>query len=341
MHSSSGYVSQARTPQTVGTYDDVVSIESSSEQASTRDSALEQVVQTLRTADPNGERAAKVLRDTYDQLYDGQRTGRYRWDQLFKTEKTHYGTLIEINLRREFDDVVEDGELLDFKVAGHEIDCKYSQKYGGWMLPPECFDQLLLVCTANDQDGQWSLGVVRATESHRRTSSNRDAKAGLNSNGRDAIRWLERNAPLPPNVLLQMDPKVLARIFSYQSGQRRVNELFRSAQGLRINRSAVATVAQQDDYMKRVRSNGGARSALAWEGILIAGGDYESHRKVAEMFDVAVPQPGEFVSFTVVPAAADDPRRVVLDGTDWRLAEPGEFGSNFAPTLPSTKRINE
>ncbi len=28
------------------------------------------------------------LRQTLDQLYDGVRTGRYRWDQLYKTEKT-------------------------------------------------------------------------------------------------------------------------------------------------------------------------------------------------------------------------------------------------------------
>ena len=47
-----------------------------------------------------------------DQLYDGQRTGRYRWDQLRKTEKTHCGTLVEINMQREF--LFEDGSKLDF-----------------------------------------------------------------------------------------------------------------------------------------------------------------------------------------------------------------------------------
>ena len=316
-----------------------MSIESSHKQPASPDVALEEVVEAFAEADPDGDRTSRVLRSTYDQLYDGQRTGRYRWDQLFKTEKTHYGTLIEINLRREFDGLIEDGELLDYKIAGHEIDCKYSQKQGGWMLPPECFNQLLLVCTANDQDGVWSLGVVRATESNRRSSSNRDAKAGLNSNGREAIRWLHRDSLLHPNVLLQMEAKVVAQIFSFNSGQRRVNELFRAAQMMRIGRNAVATVAQQDDYMKRVRSNGGARSALAWEGILIVGGDYESHRNVAEEFGVVVPGPGEFVSFTVVPTTLQDPNRVELDGTNWRLAIPGEVGSEFAPALPPTKRL--
>ena len=302
------------------------------------DAALGDVVATFREADPQGERTGKVLRMTYDQLYDGQRTGRFRWDQLFKTEKTHYGTLIEINLRREFDDVIDDGELLDYRVAGHEIDCKYSQTDGGWMLPPECFGQLLLVCTASDQRSEWSLGVVRASDAHRRTSSNRDSKASLNPAGRAAVDWLHRNSQLPPNVLLRIDPKVVREIFSLKSGQRRVNELFRSAQNTRIGRNAVATVAQQDDYMKRVRLNGGARSTLAWEGILIAGGDYEAHRNVAAEFGATVPGPGEFVSFTVLPTQASDPRAVALDGTHWRLAKQGEIGTDYAPSLPSTKK---
>ena len=71
-------------------------------------------------------RVATVLRDTLDQLYDGQRTGRYKWDQLHKTEKTHCGTLVEINMQREFQ--FADGKKLDYKIANTEVDCKYSQK---------------------------------------------------------------------------------------------------------------------------------------------------------------------------------------------------------------------
>src|SRR4051812_28821571 len=105
------------------------------------DAELERVSARLLALDPTGERMARVFRDTFDQLYDGQRTGRYHWDQLYKTEKTHYGTLIEINLQREFD--FNDGDLLDYKIDGIEIDCKYSFKEGGWMLPPESFEQLV------------------------------------------------------------------------------------------------------------------------------------------------------------------------------------------------------
>lgn len=84
------------------------------------DTDLDEVVESILKLDPQGIRFARVFRETFDQLYDGQRTGRYRWDQLFKTEKTHYGTLIEINLQREFE--FADGDVLDYKIAGKEVD---------------------------------------------------------------------------------------------------------------------------------------------------------------------------------------------------------------------------
>lgn len=96
---------------------------------------------------------ARVFRSTFDQLYDGQRTGRYRLDQLFKTEKTHFGTLIEINLQRELR--LQDVKILDFTIAGHEVDCKYSHT-SQWMLPIESFDQIALVTQANDTTSTWS-----------------------------------------------------------------------------------------------------------------------------------------------------------------------------------------
>ena len=162
-----------------------------------QDAAFDEVVATLRAADPDGARAAAVFRSTYDQLYDGQHTGRYKWEDLYKTEKTHYGTLIEINLRREFNGVIGDGRLLDYKVNGHDIDCKYSHQLGSWMLPPESFRQLLLVCTASDEHSTWNMGVVRARDEYRRAGANRDGKTGLNQLGRENIVWLHRAAVLP------------------------------------------------------------------------------------------------------------------------------------------------
>lgn len=206
------------------------------------------------------------------------------------------------------------------------------------MLPPECFGQLLLVCTADDANSEWSLGVVRARPEYLRPGTNRDAKSGLNVDGKLAVEKIFWGAPMLENVLLHIDPETLARVTDPRaSGQRRVNDLFRLVDRRRIGRNIVATVAQQDDYMKRVRANGGARTALAPEGYLIMGGDYQSHRNIAALLNVAVPEPGEFVSVQVALASADDPYVVELDGALWRAAE---FGDPVvtAPTLPSTTR---
>lgn len=305
------------------------------------DAPLEEVAKAILGATDVENRFAKVFRSTYDQLYDGQHTGRFAWDQLYKTEKTHFGTLLEINLRREFKEIIADGALLDFQIAGHEIDCKYSFRMGGWMLPPESFGQLLLVCNADDAKSEWAVGVVRALPEHLRTGVNRDLKSGLNELGRSNITWLYWGAALPPNVLLQVDEETRRSIFdSGLSGQGRVNQLFRSAQRRRIGRNAVATVAQQDDYMKRVRANGGARTALAAEGIVVVGGDYDSHRQVAELLGLEIPLPGEFVSARVHPAADYDPYAVILGGRRWRLATTND-PVVAAPELPSTRRVRE
>lgn len=302
----------------------------------------DEVVEAFRIADPDGTRAAAVFRTTYDQLYDGQHTGRFRWDQLFKTEKTHYGTLLEINLRREFDDVIDDtaeGRPLDYLISGHDVDCKFSQSFGGWMLPPECFGHLLLVAWADDERGVWSLGVVRASDANRRVSSNRDGKTQLTAKGREQIVWLHFEAGLPPNVLLGLNPVTLANVLAPRSGQARVTELLRQVTEKRIGRNTIATLAQQDDYMARLRDNGnGARTTLRREGYLVPGGDYEAHRSVARRLGVVVPEPGEVVSFKVVPSEPQSPWSVELEGRHWRLAREDDAIVLPAPKLPDVRK---
>lgn len=293
------------------------------------DAGVAAVVRKLRELDPDGARMAKVFRATFDQLYDGQHTGRYCVDQLFKTEKTHFGTLIEINLQRELK--FEDGDVLDFKIAGLEVDCKYSHT-GAWMLPMESFEQIVLVTQANDQKSVWSAGVVRVTVENRRTSENRDKKTGLNAHGRSQIAWLFKDAPMQPNALLQLPADVVAEIMSGRSGQARLNELFRRATNRRLSRNIIATVAQQDDYMKRVRDNGGSRGALRPEGYLILGGDYKVQRNLAEVLGAAIPEPGELVSIQVVPASSSD--GVLIGESFWRMAAEGESATAPAPVVP-------
>ncbi|MFF4771987.1 NaeI family type II restriction endonuclease [Microtetraspora fusca] len=305
----------------------------------TPDPELETVSAYLLAVDPSGARMAAAIRRTFDMLLDGQHTGRFRWEQLSKTEKTHCGTLIEINLQREFG--FADGEILDYSIAGIEVDCKYSQKLGDWMIPPEAVGRLLLGLWANDHAGRWSAGLVRAEESNLTLRSNRDSKRTLNSHGRKTIKWLFKDAALPENVLLRLADNDIDAIFRSTSGQRRVNELFRRAQGRLISRNVVATVAMQEDYMKRVRGNGGARSALRSQGIVIFG-QYQNHVQAAVALGLPAPGPGEFVSARLCRRHArhDGLLWLQLGGEEWVVAtdaDPVEEG----PILPSVDRSDQ
>jgi hypothetical protein len=303
----------------------------------TDDPELRTVANELISRDPDGVRIAGVLRRTYDMLLDGQHTGRYRWDQLYKTEKTHFGTLVEINLQREFG--FADGIAMDFAIRGIDVDCKYSQDLADWMIPPEALGNIILGLWASDVLGRWSLGLIRAHD-HLLTSSrgNRDLKRRLSAAGKVAVSWLFRDSELPENALLRIPPADVQRIFTCSGyGTKRVDMLFRLAQQRLISRTVVATVAQQEDYMKRVRGNGGSRSSLRPEGIVIIG-QYDSHRGIAQALAIPVPGPGESVSVRLArrrPHHAGLPF-VTLSGDDWVVAQ-REDPAGLAPVLPDVK----
>ncbi|MEU5108898.1 NaeI family type II restriction endonuclease [Streptomyces sp. NPDC021354] len=306
------------------------------EQPAQADPELDTVGRHLLQLDPDGKRFAGAVRRTFDMLLDGQHTGRFKWQQLHKTEKTHCGTLIEINLQREFD--FADGVGLDYEICGVDVDCKYSQDMWKWMIPPEAVGKICLVVWASDDEAIFSAGLVRMMPEFLNLGDNRDSKKTLRASHRSAVRWLFDKAPLQENVLLRLAEADVAAIFGQRTGQRRVNELFRRATRRRVSRTAVATVATQDDYMKRVRYNGGSRDQLRDEGIVILG-DYRSHVQVARRLMLPEPGPGEFVSARLAKwrHRHGDRPRVMLEGQEWVLADEDDEPER-APKLPSTNR---
>lgn len=294
------------------------------------DRELAEVAQEIKRLDPDGSRWAKVIRHTYDMLYNGQETGRYKWDQLMKTEKTHFGTLFEINAQREFE--FAGGDQTDYRIAGHQVDAKWSQKEGGWMLPPEVFEQLALVGTGDDAKSEWSLGLIRVTEDVRREGGNRDKKSSLTAEGKKSITWLWHREPLPSNILLQLPQKIVDDIFTMKSGAKKVNALFRAAEGQLVHRNAVATVSKQLDHQKRVRYNGGARSALQPEGFIILSGVWENQRLIASELGIPVPARDQYIAVRVVPAALGEQGSFIA-GELWRSARPEEVSDRDAPRI--------
>ncbi|MFB6905353.1 NaeI family type II restriction endonuclease [Streptomyces bacillaris] len=293
----------------------------------------------LMSLDPHGTRFARVLRDTIDQLLNGEVTGRYDWSTLLKTEKTHAGTLVEINLQREFD--FADGVDMDYRIEGIDVDCKYSQNFGSWMIPPEAEDHLCLLVWADDYQSRWSAGLLRIKREWLNGGTNRDMKFTVKAEHRNKITWLWKDADLPENVLLHLPEATRAKILipGKNKGQARVRELFRLVHGKPIGRGVVRTAAQQVDYMARVRegSKGRARPALRPHGIIILG-DYQSHQAVARDLGGPVPAEGEFVAHRIVRARPEHSGlpQAEIDGEFWVVAQPGD-PEEAAPQLPEAQ----
>ena len=86
-----------------------------------------------------------------------------------------------------------------------------------------------------------------------------------------------------------------------KGGTRRAAEFFRENLGRRVHRTIIhALLFDQDDYMKRLRGNGGARDLLRLEGISLLSGAYDAERVASlglatlgrdEMMAVADPPP--------------------------------------------------
>ncbi|WP_329488567.1 NaeI family type II restriction endonuclease [Kitasatospora sp. NBC_01246] len=300
----------------------------------------------LYALDPDGRRTAGVIRSTIDQLLDGRRMGRWSYKQLHKTEKTHLGTLLEINLYKDLR--LEEGEKADYLIEGIEVDCKYANALGGWEIGPELVGCLCLVITASDSEKKstWQAGLVRASEEHLRTSTNRDSKRKLNAAGVQAITWLWGGEnQLEPNQLLGMSDSVRTQIMGAPgkhgpAGQARINKLFELFQGEVVRRVTLETVGHGlDDPLKRARANGGARDYLRPKGILVLG-HQDRDPEVAVSLGLDVPLKGQFISARVVPAPdTPDGRPVaVIGGASWVLARGDEQSDPPvpAPVVPKS-----
>lgn len=278
------------------------------------DPALDRAVEWFRAQPDMEERFGAAIRQSFDEVFDGQRTGRYSLAQLSKVEKTYIGTKVEIVVQAEFG--LQRGQRMDYLVAGEEIDAKWSMKSGGWMIPTEAVGELCLCMTADDQRSVFSVGLVRADEVNLRSSKNKDQKRRLNDEGLTAVAWLAENGALAENLLLHLDDATRSAILDYDlSGQKRVNQLFRSVQGRLVRREVVLTVAQQDDGPKRVRD---ARKHLRPEGIVVLG-HQGGHPRIAGALGLPTPPKGSWIAARVVPADGAGDGVAEIEGNLWRL----------------------
>lgn len=314
---------------------------------------LSPIVDWFYSHDDARERFRWVLRDSLDELMDGQRTGRWCYQHLNKTERTHLGTAVEVNLTKEFG--IENGVDLDWTVAGRELDCKFSRELGGWEIPMEMYqcqdhgaqsgkaDHPALLTWFNDDTFEWATGLIQVTDQRLRwkrpTASNLPARAYNRDNKRKLgdiaygeIFWLwgGLQTDLPSNLLLHLPDDQRDRILTAGSGQRRVSQLFAEVTGRIVGRHTVLTVGQQDDAPKRVRD---ARLRLAPEGFVVLG-HQDAHPEIAQLLGLTVPTKGEWISLRLTEVSPHDERlKVWMQDTWWAVARPDD-PPTAAPAIP-------
>ncbi|MFJ8139405.1 NaeI family type II restriction endonuclease [Streptomyces sp. NPDC096013] len=297
------------------------------------DSGLQEVFDWFRMQPDLKRRFGQAVRQSIDEVLDGQRTGRFDIDELEKTEKTYLGTKVEIILRSEFE--LGRGGSMDYSVTGHDVDSKFTIGEN-WTIPGEANGHICLLTKANDHDGSYKTGLLRIQNDLLNLGRNRDGKGTLSAAGRSAVKWLIPDGKLPENILLNLPEAERIAILkpfaghrgTGNGGQSRTNELFRRVQGRLVNRNTVLTVARQDDSLKRVRD---ARIHLRPEGIMILG-HMKQHPHIARDLGLPVPDKGSWVAIRVGEVTAADSSRQAtqIDGAHYAVWREGD-GNYAAP----------
>lgn len=211
----------------------------------------------------------RIFRNAVDEVIDAPRTGRFTLSETEKTEKTYLGTKIEMLVRTHLG--FPAGRTLDLSIGGVEMDIKNTTAQN-WTLPPEAVGHPCLLNRLNERSAKCDVGAVIVKEEYLNPGRNRDAKGTLSSFGRQQIWWILRDHSYPSNFWEVLSLKDRQEIVEAGGGTQRLAALFEKIQRKPISRVQVQALAQQHDYMKRIRRNGGARDILAPKGIALLWG---------------------------------------------------------------------
>ena len=214
----------------------------------------------------------RLIRQAIDEVIDAPRTGRVHASELEKTEKTYIGTKVEILVRNYFR--LPKG-ILDLKIDGLDVDVKNTLGVT-WMIPREALGKPCIVVASDEDRHTCYFGVLVAHLTNLTAGMNQDQKRSVSAAGFANIHWMFADEPYPPSFWALAGEEKTRKIMRGKTGNERIETLFREIQRTPVSRDIVQAVAQQKDYMKRLRKNGGARDTLRAEEIAILSGKYDS-----------------------------------------------------------------
>lgn len=215
-----------------------------------------------------------MLRQCIDDVIMTPKTGRRAYEELEKTEKTYIGTRVEIELRALLR--LRKGRL-DTEILGQDVDIKHTMG-SDWMIPTEALNAPCLLVAADEVRARCYLGLIIARPEYLRRGRNKDAKGSISASAFENILWLLRDHPYPANFWRTADEAAVDQIFTGGTGNERMAQLFRLIRNRPIPRDVVEAVAQQKDFMRRIRSDKGrgTRDILARDRILLLSGQFDS-----------------------------------------------------------------
>lgn len=227
------------------------------------DTALAAVEIALRAL-PNWDyRISEGIARAVDEVVDPIRSGRWQVADLDQPEKTVIGIRVENLLRMELE--LERGQKLDLRVAGEEVDVKFSMR-GEWMIPHEAFGHLCLLTSFDEQKQSVSAGLLRTSVDSLRPSQNQDKKRQVSAVGKTRVKWLIQNR-IPQTSIIgfmaSMDLDTRAAVTdSSVSAQQRINRLFLAIKMTPIPETVVHAIAQgHEDWKRRMRKDASNKSS--------------------------------------------------------------------------------
>lgn len=234
----------------------------------------------------------QLLRRAIDEVIDSARSNRFTLIEIEKTEKTYIGTKIEILLRNHLG--MSKGKVLDLSINGIEVDIKNTIG-SNWTIPGEAMGHPCILLKSQENTSLCSFGIIVIRDEILNPGKNRDGKRTISRAGLAQVHWLLKDEPYPENFWEKLDTETRLAIITPRGGTERLANLFRKVQSRPISRLLVQAVAQQDDYMKRIRRNGGARDVLAPEGIALLWG--QKDKLLIQKLGLPACGPDEFISF--------------------------------------------
>jgi len=245
------------------------------------------------------ERFPYLVRDAVDFVLDPVRTARTKVSDLDNVEKTFIGLKLEHFVRDMLD--VPKG-LRDLEIGGMDVDIKNTVG-SNWSIPQETYrnSEPCLLMAIHDDSFTCALGLIVAKPEYLHLGAgNRDTKKGVSKAGFENILWLVNNAAFPASRFNNIG---MDRFRELRKTIRVGNE--RAAQFCRENLFHVmhrdvfeALLFDQNDFMKRLRANGGAQDILRFENKAILIGTYQKARQMAAALGAPDLQRDEIVAVT-------------------------------------------